>query len=42
MSAIVKVARDPVLVRLLVGVFVGLISFEATRLVIDMFGGHVP
>ncbi|MEP7209929.1 MAG: hypothetical protein ABI740_03750 [Alphaproteobacteria bacterium] len=42
MSVIVKVARDPVLVRLLVGVFVGLVSFEATRLLIAVAGGHIP
>jgi uncharacterized membrane protein (DUF106 family) len=42
MSAIVRVARDPILVRLMIGVIVGLVSYEATRLLIDMMGGHIP
>jgi hypothetical protein len=42
MSAIVKAARDPILLRLALGVLVGLVSFEATRLFIEMAGGHIP
>jgi hypothetical protein len=41
MASIVRVARNPVLIRLMVGVLVGLMSYEGTSLLIDMMGGHI-
>lgn len=41
MSAIVRAARSPVLFRLMLGVVTALVSYEATRMLIEFAGGVV-